>query len=100
MQTWSPQSRTNVSVPMKPGSKLHGLWNKINLPANRLGPLVRLGRLAVAVFVPLRVEAGYFPLRSLVAAGLCRLELGAVFQHGEHDDGESARERNPRLAHR
>jgi len=32
--------------------------------------------------------------------GLHRLELGAVFQHREHDDGESACERNPRLAYR
>jgi hypothetical protein len=39
-------------------------------------------------------------LRSLAAMGLRRLELGAVFQHGEHDDGEPTRERYPRLAHR
>jgi hypothetical protein len=39
-------------------------------------------------------------LRSLAAMGLRWLELGAMLQHGEHDDGEPARERNPRLAHR
>jgi hypothetical protein len=52
---------------------------------------------------PLLPPSGYAPpweLVSLVAAGLRRLELGAVFQHGEHDDGEPTRERNPRLAHR
>jgi hypothetical protein len=32
--------------------------------------------------------------------GLSRLELGAVLQHGEHDDGEPARERYPCLAQR
>jgi hypothetical protein len=39
-------------------------------------------------------------LRSQAAMGLRRLELGAMLQHGEHNDGEPARERNPRLAHR
>ena len=33
------------------------------------------------------------------AARLDRLELGAVPQHGVHDDGEAARQRDPRLAH-
>ena len=33
------------------------------------------------------------------AARLCRFELGAVSQHGVHDDGEAPRQRDPRLAH-
>ena len=32
-------------------------------------------------------------------ARLCRFELGAVSQHGVHDDGEAPRQRDPRLAH-
>ncbi len=31
--------------------------------------------------------------------GLHGFELGAVLQHGEHDDGKPACESNPRLAH-
>jgi hypothetical protein len=44
------------------------------------------------VMLPLGARLG---LRSLAAAGLHRLELGTVLQHGEHDDGKSARKRNP-----
>src|ERR1700730_10902188 len=39
-------------------------------------------------------------LRSMAAMRLCRLELSTMLQHGEHDDGESARERYARLAQR
>jgi hypothetical protein len=35
----------------------------------------------------------------LSAVRLGRLELGAVSQHGMHDDGEAPRQRDPRLAH-
>ena len=35
----------------------------------------------------------------LSAARLGGLELGAVSQHGVHDDGEAPRQRDPRLAH-
>src|SRR5262249_30498503 len=30
---------------------------------------------------------------------LCRFELGTMSQHGVHDNGETAGERDPRLAH-
>jgi hypothetical protein len=36
----------------------------------------------------------------LSVARLRRLELGAVSQHGVHDDREATGERDPRLAHR
>ena len=35
----------------------------------------------------------------LSGARLGRLELGAVSEHGMHDDGEAPRQRDPRLAH-
>ena len=38
------------------------------------------------------------PVR-LSAARLGGLELGAVLQHGVHDDGKAPRQRDPRLAH-
>jgi hypothetical protein len=49
--------------------------------------------------------SGVAPLGSSVRppvrlALLRRFELGAVSQHGVHDDGEAPRECDPRLAHR
>ena len=38
------------------------------------------------------------PVR-LTAARLGGVELGAIPQHGVHDDGEAPRKRDPRLAH-
>jgi hypothetical protein len=68
-------------------------WPLVVWPCDRIGAVRRsLPR----VMLPLGARLG---LRSLAAAELRRLELGAVFQYGEHDDGKSARERNPRLAH-
>ena len=68
-------------------------WPLIAWPCDRIGAVRRsLPR----VMLPLGARLG---LRSLAAARLGRLELGAVLQHGKHDDGKSACERNPRLAH-
>ena len=69
-------------------------WPFVVWPCDRIGAILR--------FPPL----GHAPPRSSSRSpisgggGLRRLELGAVFQHREHDDGESACESNPRLAHR
>jgi len=68
-------------------------WPFVVWPCDRIGAVPRsLPR----VMLPLGARLG---LRSLAAAELRRLELGAVLQYGEHDDGKSACERNPRLAH-
>jgi len=68
-------------------------WPLVVWPCDRIGAVCRsLPR----VMLPLGARLG---LRSLAAAELRWLELGAVLQYGEHDDGKSACERNPRLAH-
>jgi hypothetical protein len=101
---WIPIDSPLIPIPSRPEFRDNFAYRS---DLNRLGrgwPLVvwpydRIG--AVLCLLPwvMLLLGARLGLRSLVAAGLRRLERGAVSQHGEHYDGESARERNPRLVH-
>src|ERR1700704_3373680 len=69
-------------------------WPLVGWPCDRIGAILRFPPLGHA---PPGARLG---LRSMAATRLCRLELSTMLQHGEHDDGESARERYARLAQR
>src|ERR1700730_15035828 len=69
-------------------------WPLVVWPCDRIGAILR--------FPPLGHAPPGSSSRSPIYGGmrLCRLELSTMLQHGEHDDGESARERYARLAQR
>src|SRR3984893_17775257 len=69
-------------------------WPLVVWPCDRIGA-VRCSLPRVMFHLGARLG-----LRSMAAMRLCRLELSTMLQHGEHDDGESARERYARLAPR